>query len=282
MTISILRVDLAPTGAAKLEAVEYGDSRSHPCSPMTSIPLLGQQHPLINQLADRILHLWEAHLELEPFNLPEDLGFIEGRLEGERLVIENRCYQTPQFRKLHLELARIGSMLDILHCVMFPRPEYDLPIFGCDLVGGRGQISAAIADLSPVGPSLPPAYTAALQPWLARQAEFTERRELPPWGTIFSPYCLFVRPTNPEEEALFLDMADLYLSLHCQQAGQSDRVPGDRATHLFERQRHYCTQQQQNDKTRRVLEKAFGVEWAERYMTTVLFDLPVPVTGRSG
>jgi phycocyanobilin:ferredoxin oxidoreductase len=38
-------------------------------------------------------------------------------------------------------------------------------------------------------------------------------------------------------------------------------------------QEHYCTQQQQNDKTRRVLEKASGPEWADRYMTTVLFDL---------
>jgi len=39
-------------------------------------------------------------------------------------------------------------------------------------------------------------------------------------------------------------------------------------------QRHYCQQQRQNDKTRRILEKAFDPEWAERYMTTVLFDLP--------
>ncbi|NET47750.1 MAG: phycocyanobilin:ferredoxin oxidoreductase, partial [Merismopedia sp. SIO2A8] len=39
-------------------------------------------------------------------------------------------------------------------------------------------------------------------------------------------------------------------------------------------QQNYCSQQQQNDKTRRVLEKAFGAEWADRYMTTVLFDLP--------
>ena len=34
------------------------------------------------------------------------------------------------------------------------------------------------------------------------------------------------------------------------------------------------TQQPQNDETRRVLEKASGAEWAERYMTTVLFDMP--------
>ena len=35
-----------------------------------------------------------------------------------------------------------------------------------------------------------------------------------------------------------------------------------------------CTKQQQNDKTRRVLEKAFGEEWAENYMNSVLFDVP--------
>ncbi|MEO1132146.1 MAG: phycocyanobilin:ferredoxin oxidoreductase [Cyanobacteria bacterium J06639_1] len=250
---------------------------------MTSPPLLlGQQHPLINQLAERILSTWDAHLDLEPFELPDDLGYIEGRLEGERLAIENRCYQTPQFRKLHLELARIGSMLDILHCVMFPRPEYDLPIFGCDLVGARGHISAAIADLSPLQTERPDAYATQLEPWLTRHAEFTERRDLPAWGTIFSPFCLFVRPTNEAEEHLFLEMTVDYLNLHCQQARSQTRVPADLATHLLDRQRHYCTQQQQNDKTRRVLEKAFGVEWAERYMSTVLFDLPVPVPAPAG
>ena len=117
-------------------------------TPTTS--LREQQHPLIHQLADCIEAVWHNHLELSPYHLPAELGYVEGRLEGEKLIIENRCYQTPQFRKMHLELAKVGNMLDILHCVMFPRPEYDLPMFGCDLVGGRGQISAAIADLSPV------------------------------------------------------------------------------------------------------------------------------------
>jgi phycocyanobilin:ferredoxin oxidoreductase len=51
-------------------------------------------------------------------------------------------------------------------------------------------------------------------------------------------------------------------------------VSGDLEQQAIEGQRRYCSQQQQNDKTRRVLEKAFGEEWAERYMTTVLFDLP--------
>ena len=123
-----------------------------------------QQHPLIQRLANCIEETWRQHLDLSPYPVPADLGYVEGSLEGERLVIENHCYQTTQFRKLHLELARVGNALDILHCVMFPNPEYALPIFGADLVGGRGGISAAIADLSPVNGdrSLPQNYYTAL------------------------------------------------------------------------------------------------------------------------
>lgn len=231
-----------------------------------------QQHPLILQVADRIESVWQRHLDLSPYELPEDLGYVEGRLEGEKLVIENRCYQTPQFRKLHLELAKVGNTLDILHCVMFPRPIYALPMFGADLVSGRGQISMAIVDLSPVSSdhSLPNAYTSGLQ--ALPEAQFQEARTRPNWGDIFSEFCLLVRPANATEEAQFLMQVEQFLDLHCQQAVATAPTP-EREAELLAGQRYYCQQQQQNDKTRRVLEKAFGGEWADRYMTTVLFDL---------
>ena len=77
-------------------------------------------YPLINQLAAVIVNTWEKSLDLCAYQLPKGFGHIEGRLEGEKLIIENLCFQTPQFRKLHLELAKVGNNLDILHCVMFP------------------------------------------------------------------------------------------------------------------------------------------------------------------
>lgn len=238
-------------------------------SPSTS--LRDQQHPMIRQLADIIETVWQQHLTLSPYHLPEDLGYVEGRLEGEKLVIENACYQAPQFRKQHLELARVGKSLDILHCVMFPNPDYDLPMFGCDIVGGRGQVSAAIVDLSPVSRdrTLSTSYRDALAQ--LPQPEFSQPREIPTWGDIFSEACLFVRPTTPEEEQQFLQQVEGYLTIHCQQAIAAAPQP-ERRAEILAGQNHYCTQQQQNDKTRRVLEKAFGDAWAERYMTTVLFD----------
>ncbi|MEM8611580.1 MAG: phycocyanobilin:ferredoxin oxidoreductase [Cyanobacteria bacterium P01_H01_bin.105] len=230
------------------------------------------QHSVICELADIIEATWQRYLTLSSYHLPSDLGYVESRLEGERLVIENVCYQTPEFRKLHLELAQVGPNLDILHCVMFPRPDYALPMFGCDIVSGRGQISAAVVDLSPTSPNgLPPAYNRRLD-GLGTNG-YSNPRELPSWGHIFSDYCCFVKPIGPQENHRFLNQVLHYLSLHCQQATETPSTPQKRAE-IMAGQRNYCTQQQQNDKTRRILEKAFDPVWAERYMTTVLFDLP--------
>ena len=241
----------------------------------TSQPSLRQeQHPLIHRLAERILNYWQKYLELAPYELPEGLGYVEGKLEGEKLRIENRCYQTPQFRKMHLELAKVGKNLDILHCVMFPHSEYALPMFGCDIVAGRGGISAAIADLSPTNPekTLSPSYTKSLMS--LPKYEFSEVRDLPAWADIFSKFCLFVKPNDTEEEQDFLDLAGNYLRIHCKQAVASNPVSPQEQKLYLAGQQYYCNKQQQNDKTRRVLEKAFGEAWAENYMTNVLFDVP--------
>jgi phycocyanobilin:ferredoxin oxidoreductase len=231
-------------------------------------------HPLIHQLADSIVNHWQQYLDLSPYHLPEEFGYIEGRLDGERLVIENCCYQTPQFRKLHLELAKVGGNLDILHCVMFPKTEYSLPLFGCDIVAGRGGISAAIADLSPTNGdrTLPEAYITVLKslPLLG----FSQQRNLPEWGDIFSEFCLFIRPVNGSEESQFFTRVEDFLKLHCSQAIEANIVGIDEQKLNLAGQNNYCTKQQKNDKTRRVLEKAFGLEWAEKYMNLVLFDLP--------
>lgn len=242
---------------------------SHP----TSTPLREGLHPLIRQLADNIETLWHEQLDLSPYTIPEDLGYIENTLEGETLRIQNICYQTPQFRKIHLELAQVGKNLDILHCVMFPRLSYPLPMFGADIVAGRGQISAAIVDLSPIPAHqpLPESYQQGLAEFST--TPFSEPRALPAWGDIFSPFCTFVHPVNPQENELFLAKVCHYLKLHCQIASTTQPTSlHEELQTILQGQVYYCTRQRQNDKTRRVLEKAFGADWAERYMSTMLFD----------
>lgn len=249
------------------------DSERPPLADLAPQGLCQRLHPTIQAVAQVLDHAWTTHLsDLAPYEMPADFGYVEGTVEGEKLIIENRCYQTRTFRKIHLELARLGEALDILHCVMFPRAEYALPMFGADLVAGRGNLSMAIADLSPLGESLPPAYDSALA--ALPEPVFSQTRSFPTWADIFSPHCVFIRPSGPADEQQFVDRVRDFVELHCQHSQTAQPVDAATQAQLAAAQQRYCRQQLQNDKTRRVLEKGFGVAWADLYMSEVLFDVP--------
>ena len=52
---------------------------------------------------------------------------------GRELYIENEFHKAKGFRKLHIEVAEFSKNLKILHCVFFPDPKFDIPIFGLKL-----------------------------------------------------------------------------------------------------------------------------------------------------
>jgi len=235
-------------------------------------------HPLVDALADQIRVCWQELPELQPLEVDPELEAISGSLDGEALFIRNELRQCRGLRKLHLETARFGAGLQILHCVFFPDPRFDLPVFGADIVAGRGVVSAAIVDLSPVTGTLPEAVATRLQALPARS--FSQERELPEWGTIFSPYVRFVRPANAEEEQQFIAVVTDFLRVLAAACAEAQPHPID---HPDTVKRHvgqlsYCRQQKRNDKTRRVLEKAFNPDWADRYIEELLFDDPLPLT----
>ncbi|MGB1621612.1 MAG: phycocyanobilin:ferredoxin oxidoreductase [Synechococcus sp.] len=231
-------------------------------------------HPLVMMLAERIRSKRAALPALADLALDEDLVAIKGTLDGEQLFIGNELHRCQGMRKLHLELARLGNGLQILHCVWFPDPRFDLPIFGADIVAGPAGVSAAIVDLSPVKPTLPSGLERALK--AVEMPPFRQVRELPGWGTIFSPYVRFIRPDGAQEETWFVDLVETYLSVLSAAVLQATPDPADSLSTIqrYEGQLNYCLKQKRNDKTRRVLEKAFNPDWAEAYIENLLFDNP--------
>ena len=235
----------------------------------------GGLHPLVDALAERIRLVRGQFTDLAPLAIDPTLEAISGSLEGESLFIRNEVHQARGLRKLHLETARLGGGLQILHCVFFPDPRADLPVFGADIVAGRGGVSAAIVDLSPVLDQLPAAMDDALS--AEPLPPFQERRELPGWGSIFSPHVLFVRPASAEEEGWFVGTVARYLTVLAEAAALAALDAWDAPATLarLHGQVRYCRQQKQNDKTRRVLEKAFNPQWADHYIEQLLFDEPL-------
>jgi len=231
----------------------------------------------MDALADRIRLCWQDLPDLQPLEVDPQLEAISGSLDGEELFIRNELRRSRGLRKLHLETARLGAGLQILHCVFFPDPQYDLPVFGADIVAGRGVVSAAIVDLSPVGAALPAGVTAALEALPPRR--FSQERDLPDWGTIFSPHVRFVRPSDSAEENQFVALVGDFLSVIAEASRTVVAQPIDHPDTVVRHQGQlsYCRQQKRNDKTRRVLEKAFNPAWADQYIEQLLFDDPLPL-----
>jgi len=234
----------------------------------------------MDALAERIRGCRDGLPDLAPLPIDPELEAISGSLDGERLFIRNELHHCQGLRKLHLETARLGAGLQILHCVFFPDPHYDLPIFGADIVASRGVVSAAIVDLSPVDGALQPSLAQALaaQP----RGPFSQVRDLPPWGSIFSPQVLFVRPQGPQEEGAFVEAVAGVLGVLADAVRQATPQASDAPATVkrWQGQLNYCRQQKQNDKTRRVLEKAFNPAWADHYIEQLLFDDPPALESR--
>ena len=210
--------------------------------------------------------------DLEPLKIDPNSSNIYSNLDKEELFIVNEFYQAKGFRKIHMEVAKLGKSLQILHCVFFPDPCYELPIFGADLVVNSNNISAAIVDLSPVGKHLPDSLISQIGS--LQVPKFNEPGKLPEWGFIFSPYVCFVRPVDFLEEKLFLKLIDQYLSLLLSLLVRvrEDDINSLDTIDRINYQKRYCSNQKLNKKTRGILTKFFGPSWADEYINKILFE----------
>ena len=156
---------------------------------LTKIKLID---PLILALLQNIKAQRSKLYDLNSMEVDPKLSKIISNVEGKELYIENEFHKAKGFRKLHIEVAEFSKSLKILHCVFFPDPKYDIPIFGMDLVKVNELVSAAIVDLSPSSKNQNLRYDHLLSH--IDKSVFKSKREIPVWGNIFSKnvfFCFF-------------------------------------------------------------------------------------------
>lgn len=191
--------------------------------------------------------------------------------KGKELYIENEFHSAKGFRKLHIEVAEFSKNLKILHCVFFPDPRYDIPIFGMDLVKVKDVVSAAIVDLSPSSKKQDLKYDRTLRQ--LDTSSFGYKRKIPEWGNIFSKNVFFASLKNENEQNDFSRIVDHYLltltKLSRNITPDFDQLIIDERINY---QKNYCLQQIKNEKTSMVLLKYFDKQWVDDYIKKVLFD----------
>ena len=209
--------------------------------------------------------------KLKCIKIDPKLSNIISNEKDRELYIENEFHKAKGFRKLHIEVAEFSRNLKILHCVFFPDPKFDIPIFGLDLVKMNEIVSAAIVDLSPVSKSQEKKY----EDFLAKvdKSGFGSLREIPSWGSIFSKNVFFASLKNESEKNSFSKVVDKYLSILIELSSEAKPDLGKKIIQeRIDFQKNYCVQQMKNDKTRIVLLKYFDEQWVDDYIKKVLFD----------
>ncbi len=227
--------------------------------------------PLILDLVKNIRGYRSMLEDLQIIDFNPELSNIVSEEEGREFYIENEFHKAKGFRKLHIEVAQFSEKLKILHCVFFPDPKFDIPIFGMDLVKINEIVSAAIVDLSPVSKKQSKKYEKFLSQ--VDKSSFTSLRQIPKWGNIFSEYVFFASLKNESEKIAFSKIVDQYLLtliklIRSVQPDSDIEVIQERKNF----QKKYCLQQMKNDKTSMVLLKYFDQKWVDDYIKNVLFD----------
>ena len=227
--------------------------------------------PLILTLLQNIRGHRSKLENINCLDIDPKLSNIISNEEGKEFYIENEFHQAKGFRKLHIEVAEFSKTLKILHCVFFPEPEYDIPIFGMDLVKVNEVVSAAIVDLSPSSKNQNKKYDKLLSQ--IDKSVFEYERKIPRWGDIFSKNVFFASLRNESERNAFCKIVDHYLLVLIELSQKT--IPDYDHLIIEERinyQKNYCIQQMKNEKTSLVLLKYFDSKWVDDYIKNVLFD----------
>ncbi len=181
----------------------------------------------------------------------------------------NTLFAGPRTRRAHVEFLEVADRFAVLHVCLFPHLSNPGPIFGFDMICGRATATGAFLDFSPATHAPPTPALREAVPHAA--ANFTQTRDRPAWGTIFSDDFLAIRPVNDTEAKAALALAHTALAYYL------DRLPTPQPNPdpaIASGQLRYVLAQRTNPHTLRMLSRCIGEGAARRFIDDTLFPLP--------
>jgi len=180
--------------------------------------------------------------------------------------------------------------IHVLNLVIFPNKEFDLPIFGADVVslpGGRHLVAIDFQPVRIASPTEPTKGALSLSEEHMSQLKSLHEKysQILEWGgdipepaqRFFSPYALWTRlngtdAVNILQTTIFECFQD-YLDLYVELLESKDTLTCDDEVRgaIVSGHRDYLAYRSANDPARPLLKRLYGEEWSERLITQVLF-----------
>lgn len=166
----------------------------------------------------------------------------------------NRTWRNTDIRRAHVDVVdvRDTKKLWMMHVCLFPNKTNGGPIYGFDIIAGEKKVTGAFHDFSPL---LKKEHE--LTKWFIENNKHyqpSKERELPDWAKrIFSGGMIAAGNVKEESELnTICDLAVSNLIAYVEKIGQYNNDSEEKD--VIEAQNYYCTNQQQNPHTARVMQ----------------------------
>eukprot|EP00468_Gymnochlora_sp_CCMP2014_P000733 CAMPEP_0167741406 /NCGR_PEP_ID=MMETSP0110_2-20121227/842_1 /TAXON_ID=629695 /ORGANISM="Gymnochlora sp., Strain CCMP2014" /LENGTH=220 /DNA_ID=CAMNT_0007625461 /DNA_START=93 /DNA_END=755 /DNA_ORIENTATION=- len=217
-------------------------------------------------------HLQEECVDLRALPLDDEYAYHISNRNNTSVRMGTLLFESEKFRRIRLTHYDGGDM-QVLNCLWYPRPQYDAPLLGVNLVSfGSDKKQLCVVDFQP----LEETQNESARPLVAIQEKFPALNE-----TItakfydqqfFSPYLLLGR----------FDKISELLSVGCQATELAVKeymklvmsLPVDEGINAERRklrQNDYNKYNAERDPSLGIYEVYFGKSWAKAYINNVKF-----------
>jgi 15,16-dihydrobiliverdin:ferredoxin oxidoreductase len=192
--------------------------------------------------------------------------------------IVNLCASSKEYRKIRMTYYDAGDNTQVFNAVLYPSPEYNLPVLGIDLLAFNRKKYLAIVDFQPlheVEEDHATTFEDKLKPIKEKYDSLKGRMSSKFYDEtkFFSQQMLFARfdDENIVQDDL-LPAFKSYVEAHLDLVRSVEPNPSD-VKKVLERQEAYDTYSAERDPATGLFTAMYGAEWANEFVHDFLFSM---------
>jgi 15,16-dihydrobiliverdin:ferredoxin oxidoreductase len=234
--------------------------------------------PFLNHLEQSLFQRFDLQSRPIPAGLEHQVS-DRGRSPA---TIHSWSYECPEFRKIRYTYIDAGASAQIFNSVIYPNPQYRLPLLGIDFLSFGQVKNLIVMDFQPLfqDEAYLAKYIYPLKTLHDQYPDLVQDLEMKFYDAnqYFSKYLLFAK-TDPEtvKTRVFEAFKD-YLNLYWQMLADAEpSTDPEDIQQIVKAQKDYDQYSADRDPASGLFSSYFGHEWSERFLYGFLFEDAVPL-----
>jgi 15,16-dihydrobiliverdin:ferredoxin oxidoreductase len=197
-------------------------------------------------------------------------------------TIQSWCYRCSELRKIRYTYIDAGESAQVFNSVIYPNPQYDIPLLGIDLLSFGKKKILIVIDFQPLfrDRSYQEKYVEPMREMYEKYDDLAQNLGMKFYDAnqYFSKYLLFAKTDSETVESRVFPAYQDYLNFYWQMLEKA--TPSDDPEdiqRIVKAQKDYDQYSAERDPAHGLFSSYFGPEWANRFLYEFLFEDATPL-----